>query len=106
MTELGFHSLADTFRRPRSPALSTFGFMLWGLIAGGISLWIFPTSLIEDPMFRIMNLVATPIALGFAMTLIGKMRLRKGQNLVRLDQFGYAFVFAFAMAFVRYIWAA
>lgn len=106
IVELGFHSLADTLRRPRNPALSTLGFTLWGIIAGGISLWISPTSHIDDPMFRKVNLIVTPVALGFAMMLIGKIRRKKGQDLVRLDQFGYAFVFAFAMALVRFIWAA
>jgi hypothetical protein len=57
-------------------------------------------------MLRLLNLIATPIALGLLMTLIGKFRTRNGQDLVRLDQFGYAFVFAFAMAFVRFVWAA
>jgi hypothetical protein len=40
------------------------------------------------------------------MMLLGWFRLKKGQELVRLDRFGYAFVFAFAMALVRFIWAA
>ena len=106
LAELGFHSLANTFKRPRNPLLSTIGFTLWGLLAGGISLWVFPTSHIHDPMFRTLNLIVTPVAIGLAMMLVGKLRRRKGQDLVRLDQFGYAFVFAFAMALVRYIWAA
>lgn len=106
LVELGFHSLADTFRRPRNSALSTVGFMLWGAMAGGISLWLFPTSPIDNPLFRKVNLILTPVALGFVMMLIGRIRLKKGQDLVRLDQFGYAFVFAFAMALVRFIWAA
>lgn len=106
LAELGFHGLADTLKRPRRPALSTVGFALWGAIAGGASLLIFPTSHIHDPMFRIWNLVLTPVALGLLMMLIGKFRRRKGQGLVRLDQFGYAFVFAFAMALVRFVWAA
>ncbi len=106
LAELGFHGLADTLKRPRRPALSTLGFVLWGAIAGGVSLFIFPMSHIHDPMLRILNLVLTPVALGFLMMLIGNFRRRKGQDLVRLDQFGYAFVFAFAMALVRFIWAA
>lgn len=105
MVELGFHGLADTFRRPRNPALSTIGFILWGAIAGAVSLLIFPTSPIADPMLRKINLVATPVAVGLVMMMIGRARLKKGQSLVRLDQFGYAFTFAFAMALVRFIWA-
>ena len=106
LAELGFHSLANTLKRRRNPALSTIGFTIWGLIAGGISLLIFPTSHIHDPMLRKVNLVVTPLALGLVMMFIGQFRQKKGQDLVRLDQFGYAFVFAFAMAVVRFIWAA
>lgn len=105
LAELGFRSLANTLKRPRSPVLSTLGFTLWGILAGAISLLIFPTSHIDDPAFRMLNLFVTPVGLGFLMMLIGRIRRRKGQDLVRLDQFGYAFVFAFAMALVRFIWA-
>ena len=45
------------------------------------------------------------MAVGLVMMMIGRARLKKGQSLVRLDQFGYAFTFAFAMALVRFIWA-
>lgn len=102
--ELGFHSLADTFRRPRNPVLSTIGFGLWGLVAGAISLWIFPRSHIHNPLFRELNLIVTPAVVGLLMTLIGRIRLRIGQSVLRIDRFGYAFVFAFSMALVRFIW--
>lgn len=105
LSELGFRSLADTIKRPRSPWLSVIGFLLWGAMAGGISLLIFPTSPIDDPMLRQINLVATPIVVGIGMMLLGRLREKKGQQLVRLDRFGYAFVFAFSMALVRFIWA-
>jgi hypothetical protein len=105
LAELGFHSLAETFRKPRNPVLSTIGFILWGAIAGAVSLLIFPTSPISDPMLRQINLVATPVAVGLVMTMIGRSRQKRGQSTVRLDQFGYAFTFAFAMALVRFIWA-
>lgn len=106
LVELGLHSLADTVRKPRHPALSTVGFILLGAIAGGISLWIFPTSAIRNPNFRILNLFIIPILIGGVMMLIGKLRDKRGQNLVKLDRFGYAFVFAFTMSLIRFIWAA
>ena len=104
--ELGLHGLADTLKRPKKPVLSTFGFILWGGIAGGISLPIFPTSPIVDPLLRKVNLIATPIFAGALMAMVGRARSKRGQNLVQLDRFGYAFIFAFAMALVRFIWAA
>ena len=105
VAELGFHSLADTFKRPKNPFLSTIGFLIWGAIAGGLSLWVVSKSPISNPDLRRINILLTPLAAGVSMMLIGKLRDRKGQDLVRLDRFGYAFVFAFSMAIVRYIWA-
>lgn len=105
LAELGIYSLADTFKKPKHPVLSTIGYVLWGAIAGGISLWIMPSSFISDPDLRVANLILTPIAIGGMMVLLGKLRAKKGQKLVKLDKFGYAFSFAFAMSLVRFIWA-
>ena len=103
--ELGIRSLADPLRGARSAVLSVIGFVLWGFIAGGLSLLILPTSLITDPRLRVANLVITPIVVGVLMALIGKARLKRGQNLVLIDRFGFAFIFAISMALVRFIWA-
>lgn len=102
LAELGGHSLADTVKRPKNPVLSTIGFVLLGAMAGGISLLIFPTSPISNLLFRKINILVTPVAVGGVMMLIGRQRDKWGQNLVRLDRFGYAFVFALAMAIIRY----
>ena len=105
LAELGFHSLEDTFKKPKNPVLSTIGFVLWGAMAGGISLLIFPKSLVSNPAFREINLFLTPLAVAGVMMLVGRARDKRGQILVKLDRFGYAFVFAFAMASVRYMGA-
>ncbi len=103
LAELGLHSLGDTFKKPRNPALSTIGFILWGALAGGISLLVFPTSLVSNIAYRKANLVVTPLIAGVAMMLVGRLRDRKGGGLVKLDRFGYAFIFALSMAVIRYV---
>ena len=103
LCELGLHSLGDTFRKTRSPVFSTIGFVLWGAMAGGLSLLVFPTSPITNLVLRKVNLIVTPLIAGGAMMLVGRLRDRRGATLVRLDRFGYAFVFAFAMAVVRFL---
>ncbi|RVT94249.1 hypothetical protein [Sphingomonas crocodyli] len=105
LAELGLRSLKDSVVGRRNPILSIIGFTIWGAIAGGISLWLMPASLISDPRLRTLNLFVTPVVIGGLMMLIGKIRYRRGQDLGSLDRFGYAFTFAFAMAFVRDIWA-
>ena len=77
-----------------------------GTVIGALSLWLFPRSFIRDATFREVNLFVTPVAVGIAMSLVGRIRLKNGQDLEQLDRFGYAFTFAFAMAFVRFYWAA
>lgn len=105
LAELGYRGLANRLQRPRNPIYSIIGFIILGAIAGSVSLLILPYSPIEDPTFRKINLVAMPIILGLMMMLVAKLRQKKSQDLVRIDRFGYAFVFAFAMGLVRFIWA-
>ncbi len=100
--EIGVRSLADTYRRRHNPLLATIGYAMWGAIAGGISLLFLPHPLVTGPVFRRVGLVAIPLMSAVAMSLIGRWREGKGQNLVKLDRFGYAFVFAFAMTLVRF----
>jgi hypothetical protein len=105
LVEIGFHSMANTLEKPRNPVLSGIGFLLWGALAGGISLIVLPHSAITNPALRQANVLVTPLAVGTMMMLIGRLRGRRGQTLVRLDRFGYAFAFALAMALVRYLFA-
>jgi hypothetical protein len=65
---------------------------------------IFPTSPIINPDIRKINLFITPVIIGIIMTMVGKFRERRDQNLVRLDRFGYAFIFAFTMSLIRFLW--
>ena len=105
VAELGLHSLKFTFERQRYPLLSALGILLSGAVAGGVSLWLFPHSFIANPSYRIANLLVTPLIAGAAMAFIGKFRETRGQFLVALDRFNYAFIFAFSMALVRLIFA-
>ena len=105
VVELGFRSLADVFSNQRHPVLSTIGSLLWGAIAGGLSLWLFPRSFIANDTLKLLNLLISPIMLGFLMARLGKARAKKRQPVRQLDRFGYAFAFALAMAFVRFRWA-
>lgn len=106
MAEMGLRSLSNPFQRPRNNAFSAVGFTLYGAAAGIVSLWIFPSSAFSRDDLRAVNLIVTPCAVGAIMMLIGKVRDKKDQRLVRLDRFFYAFIFAFSMALVRFIWAS
>jgi multisubunit Na+/H+ antiporter MnhG subunit len=107
LAELGLHSVREVFRRPEptSPALAAIGYAILGASAGWLSLLLLPTTLIHHAAGRVINLVLTPIGAGLLMSVIGAWRLRRDQELIRLDRFGYGFLFALGTTVVRFIWA-
>jgi hypothetical protein len=104
LVELGFHSLAEPFRRPPNPLLAAVGYALFGAILGGLSLLAFPNNLVPEA-WRVANLVATPIAVGSVMSIMGAWRTRRGQQVLRIDRFAYGYLFALFLALVRFYFA-
>jgi hypothetical protein len=105
LVELGFHSLAEPFRRPPNPWLAAIGYALFGAIFGGISLLVFPNNLVPGA-WRVANLVVTPLAVGGFMVMMGAWRARRGESVMRIDQFVYGYLFALCLALVRFYFAA
>jgi hypothetical protein len=105
LIEIGFHSLAEPFRRPPNPWLAAIGYALFGAILGGISLLAFPNNLVPEG-WRVANLVATPIAVGGVMVMMGAWRARRGESVLRIDRFAYGYLFALCIALVRFYFAA
>lgn len=103
LVELGLRSVSEPFadREARNPLLAGFGYAVLGVIAGGLSLIFFPRALLRGTSLHGVSLLVTPLLAGGAMSMLGAWRRRRGERLLRLDRFGYAFVFAFAMASVR-----
>jgi hypothetical protein len=107
LAEAGLHAVRnpDEVAAPRSPWLLACGYALLGLLAGGISLLVLPHSFMHTQATRIASLLLTPVAGGLALALLGAWRRRKGQATIELDRFGYGYVFALAMAAVRFYWS-
>lgn len=105
LLELGFHSFVEPFRKPPSPWLAALGYMLFGTIFGGLSLAAFPNNFVPAP-WRIANLIATPLAVGGVMAAMGAWRARRGQPVLLIDKFAYGYLFALALALVRFFFAA
>jgi len=101
--ELGVHSVAEPFQKKPSPILAFIGYIILGAISGFLSIFLFKNSFIHDTTLQVLNLIITPLVVGFLMSLLGKARAKKGLELIRLDKFSYGFAFAFSMAFVRYL---
>ena len=105
LVELGFHTIAEPFRKTPNPWLATLGYVLLGSVLGGLSLLVFPLHLVGGGL-REANLVITPIAAGLLMCLMGVWRARRDQPVLRIDRFAYGYVFALSIALVRFWFAA
>lgn len=110
LVELGAQGVASVSRgrpppTPLHPVLAGLGYTLLGAAMGAFSLHFFPASLAHARWLKILTLMLVPLLAGLAMNALGAWRLRRDQNIIRLDRFGYAYLFAFALALVRFVWA-
>lgn len=105
LVEFGLHTLAAPFRRDSPPALAAFAYGVFGCIAGGLTLLVFPNHLVVSVPLRWANLVVTPLACGGVMSAMGAWRRRRGDELFRIDRFAYGFLFAVSLALVRFLFA-
>jgi len=82
--------------------LSSLIFAVAGYAAGFLSVAIFPHPLVHPSHFHGVSLLVSPVITGLAMALIGSMVRSRGRKSVPIESFGYGFVFALAMAMVRF----
>ena len=82
--------------------VAIIGYLLLGQGIGIVSVWIFPHSFIHSYNLRLVNLFLTPLLTAAILTFIGIYRGRKGQDLVSIDKFWYAYSFAFSTALARF----
>jgi sterol desaturase/sphingolipid hydroxylase (fatty acid hydroxylase superfamily) len=106
IAELIGRSVKEPFRRPKpvNPWFAAFGYIIFGVAAGGLSLWLVPALFISSQWLRIANLILTPVVAGLLMDRLGAWREKKDQETIRLDTFSYGFLFALSMALVRFTW--
>ena len=102
LCELGLHGIAEPLRRRPNPWLAALGYLMLGTAAGAISLWPFPSLMIASSFGRLVSLGLVPVLAGAAMTLLGAWRRSRDQEPIRIDRFFFGYLFALAMAFVRY----
>lgn len=100
--EVGLHNVRGPLSKPLHPLLAGAGYALFGAAAGAISLWAFPNLFIVSHRLQIANLVLAPVVAGLSMVALGAWRRRRAQEPILLDRFAYGFIFALAMALVRF----
>ncbi len=77
-------------------------FVVAGCAAGFISLAVFPHPLVHPSRFHGVSLLISPVVTGLAMAMIGHIVRSRGRKSVQIESFGYGFIFALAMAIVRF----
>jgi len=104
LAEIGIRSTSKKTGagRPKNSLLAVFGYILLAAFCGGISMWIYPHHLIQNPTLNAASLILVPLVVGFVMGLRGKYLVRKGKLAIRLDSFSYGFLFALVFGLVRF----
>ncbi|KRG41662.1 hypothetical protein ARC20_01245 [Stenotrophomonas panacihumi] len=100
LVELGAHGLKGK-RPPLHPAVAFGVYVLLGAGSGALSVVFFHQRFLEEAWAAYANLLFTPLAVGAVMGAIGAWRRRRGDSLVRLDQFLYGYTFALSFALAR-----
>jgi hypothetical protein len=85
------------------PILTTFSLAILGAASGILSVLILPHPLIHPSPVHGTSLLISPIVTGFVMSQIGRGLRRRGRQSTQIESFGYGFVFALAMALVRFV---
>jgi hypothetical protein len=105
LAELGWRSGEEVFarRRVRNPWLAGFGTLMFGVIAGLLSLLVFREHFIKDSALRVLSLIFTPLLAGLVMWAIGRWRMRRQLDSIRLESFAHGYLFALGMGLIRYV---
>lgn len=107
LAELALHKLGR-IRWVHATALVVLTAIMYlgvGLAAGLISLWIFPRAFVRSSTLHGISLLITPVLGGVLMTYIAWLRVHTWNWTIRLEAFAYGFIFAFAMALLRLLFA-
>jgi len=102
IAEMGWAGFLHTLQRERNPVLSTIGFVIWGALAGAVSLWPFPHLVIANHWLSLANLALTPLACAIAATFVGEKLGEYDSRFIERSRFFYAFALAATMALVRF----
>jgi hypothetical protein len=90
-------------RKALSVTLALVMYFGLGVITGWLSTLVFPHSFIRSAKLHGISLVIIPLLAGLTMTGLGWIRRRQDKPVMRIDTFGYGFVFAFGMALTRFM---
>ena len=103
--ELGLHTARDLTRggyEEMPLAFALFGYPLLGAVLGFVSWFAYPFRIVAPGPVPGLSLIVAPVLAGLSMWGIGLLRRRRQGPVIRLDRFSYGFIFALALALVRF----
>jgi hypothetical protein len=106
VVSFGFASAGESLRQRRQahPVFAGIGVALMGCVAGVIASLIWPARILEPGPVPGASLVLSPLITGVVMDRYGRWTERRGGHAPYIATFTGGALFAFSMAFVRYIW--
>lgn len=104
LAELALHELGRIpwMRKTGRVVLTAILYFGAGVVAGFISLQIFPKAFARSSTVPGISLVITPVLGGVFLSYIAWLRVRTWDWTIRLETFAYGFLFAFAMTLLRF----
>ena len=105
--DLLLRALEEIFKtsEARSPVFAFFGYILVGLLTGGLSLLFLPHRIIQHSRIPGASLIVSPLITGLMMSATGSFLRKRNKRVTRIESFGYGFAFAFGVALIRFLWA-
>ncbi len=101
LAESGYQAMAEPFRPTPNPWLAAVGYLLFGAIAGLVSVAVFPDVFVRPRIGRIAMIFVVPIAAAAITTVVGAWR-RGFRPPYRTSLFGHAYLLALAMSLARF----
>jgi hypothetical protein len=106
LASVGMHAISKQFRKRPSPWPDAIVWVLVGLALGAISLGALPSHLVKVFAWQLVNLAVTPILAGACVAAFARWKAGRGERVLRVDRFGYGYLFALSFALVRFTWAS
>jgi hypothetical protein len=105
LAAVGWESTREA-RRPKHkahPALAAIGYVLFGMVLGGVSAAVWPHRFSQSDGLALLSLVLNPIASGFVMQWYGIWRSSRGRSTTNLATFLGGAAFGFGVSLARYL---
>jgi hypothetical protein len=88
------------------PIIASAVYFFVGAVLGAASLVVHPHPLFHPSRFHGVSLLVSPVITGLVMSRAGSLLRRRGKQSVRIESFGYGFVFALGWAIIRFIFTS